>query len=90
LAIAMDSRMSRKRSILDPIPKLLGGVPKVAMPTTSIFMVTLGQVLAEQRVLFPGIRYSAEFENASNCGNSPLLIALVMMRAMILSQSSMY
>jgi chromosome partitioning protein len=62
---------------LEPMPKLLGGVPmRVASNADQqVFYSDIGQVLAGQGVpCFPGIRYSAEFENASNRGIAPLYL----------------
>lgn len=62
---------------LDPTPNLLGGIPmRVANNADQQgFYSEIGQVLAEQGVpCFPGIRYSAEFENASNRGVAPLYL----------------
>lgn len=62
---------------LDPTPNLLGGIPmRVANNADQqVFYSEIGQVLAEQGVpCFTGIRYSAEFENASNRGVAPLYL----------------
>lgn len=60
---------------LNPPPQLLGGVPmKVASNADQqVFYSEIREVLAEQEVYcFQGIRYSAEFENASNRGRAAL------------------
>ena len=60
---------------LDPMPLFLGGVPmRVAgNADQQAFYSDIKEVLTEQDIpCFPGIRYSAEFENASNRGRAPL------------------
>jgi len=62
---------------LDPVPYLLGGVPmRVANNSDQqAFYAEIRTVLAAQAVdCFPGIRYSAEFENAANRGRAPLYL----------------
>lgn len=62
---------------LDPLPRLLGGVPmRVANNSDQqAFYSEIRAVLAAQSVnCFPGIRYSAEFENAANRGRAPLYL----------------
>ena len=60
---------------LDPTPYFLGGIPmRVASNADQqAFYSDIKEVLTEQDIpCFPGIRYSAEFENASNRGRAPL------------------
>ncbi|MBD1847910.1 ParA family protein [Cyanobacteria bacterium FACHB-63] len=62
---------------LDPMPTLLGGVPmRVATNSDQqAFYAEIDSVLASQNIsCFPGIRYSAEFENAANRGRAPLYV----------------
>jgi len=62
---------------LDPMPCFLGGVPmRVANNSDQqAFYSEISSVLAAQGVnCFPGIRYSAEFENAANRGRAPLYL----------------
>lgn len=62
---------------LDPMPCLLGGVPmRVANNSDQqAFYSEIADVLQNQKVnCFPGIRYSAEFENAANRGRAPLYL----------------
>ena len=70
-------RMETDALDLDPPPTLLGGVPmRVA---TSADQQAFGQEIADvldgQSVpCFPGVRFSTEFENASNRGMAPLYL----------------
>jgi chromosome partitioning protein len=60
---------------LVPVPKLLGCVPmKIASNADQkAFAASIAEVLESQGVpCFPGVRYSAEFENAANRGQAPL------------------
>jgi chromosome partitioning protein len=62
---------------LDPMPELLGGIPmRVANNADQkAFYSEISAVLEEQKIpCFSGIRYSSEFENASNRGRAPLFI----------------
>lgn len=62
---------------LDPSPTLLGGVPmRVASNSDQqAFYTETKAALASQDIFcFPGIRYSAEFENAANRGRAPLYV----------------
>jgi chromosome partitioning protein len=68
-------RMESDALDLDPVPTLLGGVPmRVATNADQkAFQEEITEVLAQQAVpCFPGIRFSIEFENASNRGMAPL------------------
>ena len=60
---------------LNPPPQVLGGVPMRVGKNADqrAFYSEIGDVLNAQNIYcFPGIRYSAEFENASNRGMAPL------------------
>lgn len=60
---------------LTPPPQVLGGVPMRVGKNADqrAFHSEIGDVLDAQDIhCFPGIRYSAEFENASNRGIAPL------------------
>jgi chromosome partitioning protein len=62
---------------LDPVPKLLGGVPmRVASNADQrVFYAEIKEVLASQEVnCFPGVRFTSEFENAANRGVAPLYL----------------
>lgn len=62
---------------LDPMPTLLGGVPmRVASNSDqqAFYAETAAALAAQDVFCFPGIRYSAEFENAANRGRAPLYI----------------
>lgn len=62
---------------LEPMPDILGAVPmRIANNSDQqAFYSEISAVLAAQEVnCFPGIRYSAEFENASNRGRAPLYL----------------
>lgn len=62
---------------LDPMPELLGGIPmRVANNADQkAFYSEISAVLEDQKIpCFSGIRYSSEFENASNRGRAPLFI----------------
>lgn len=62
---------------LDPPPQILGGVPMrvTNKADQQAFYSEVSTVLAAQEVpCFPGIRYSTEFENASNRGRAPLYL----------------
>lgn len=62
---------------LEPVPSILGGVPmKVAgNADQKAFYSEIEDVLEEQNIkCYQGVRFSAEFENASNRGIAPLQI----------------
>jgi chromosome partitioning protein len=70
-------RLESESLDLDPMPDLLGGIPmRVANNADQkAFYSEISAVLADQEIpCFSGIRYSSEFENASNRGRAPLFI----------------
>jgi chromosome partitioning protein len=70
-------RMETEALDLNPPPTLLGGVPmRVATSADQqAFGQEIADVLGGQSVpCFPGVRFSSEFENASNRGMAPLYL----------------
>jgi chromosome partitioning protein len=70
-------RMESDALDLNPAPVMLGGVPmRVATSADQqAFGQEISDVLGEQSVhCFPGVRFSTEFENASNRGIAPLYL----------------